>query len=96
MGVRVVELEVIKQYSHSQCFRLRIRKSEYDTLLNAEWPQGIVVQKFFHRNKNNYNRDANDGAKSGDNSGGSSGAGGGGGGGGADGGVTSLSTRVDA
>ena len=36
-GVDVVEMEVLHRYNNSQCFRLRIRKADYEKILDPSF-----------------------------------------------------------
>ena len=91
-GVDVVEMEILHRYNNTQCFRLRIRKSDYEKILDPGfWPAGISVRRFWHRrakrdNDNNGGGVGNNVGGGGSGSGGGgSGSGGGSGGGGGDG-----------
>ena len=56
-GVKVVELEELsRQHNKFKSYRLCIRKKDYNELIKGEFlPEGVVIKKFFHRQKNDGN-----------------------------------------
>ena len=73
-------MEILHRYNNTQCFRLRIRKSDYEKILDPGfWPAGISVRRFWHRRAKRENNNGVSGTRGGGGSGGG-GVGGGGGG----------------
>ena len=53
-GLKIVELEETqRRHNRYKSFRLCIRKSDIDKMKeNIQWPDGIEIQRFFHRANN--------------------------------------------
>ena len=56
-GVSVVDLEEIpRRHNRFRSFKLSIRKKDVNAITDADfWPEGIVVRRYFHRQKRDEN-----------------------------------------